>query len=111
MSESYILPFIRNSVEEILGPEQTPARQNGSLNFLSLDRICVLATRLLQLVSPEKNKLLSRSQTNQVVYGLAEFLFATQVFFSSLDTDMPQQKLNLFQFTASKVTQAGACAP
>ena len=36
MSESYILPFIRNSVEEIPGPEQRPARQNGSLNFVSL---------------------------------------------------------------------------
>jgi len=63
---------------------------------------------LLWLFSPEKNKLFRRAQTNQVVHGLAEFLFATQVFFSSLDTDMPQQKLNLFQFTASKLTQAGA---
>jgi hypothetical protein len=35
MSERYIMPLIRNNVEDIRGPEQTPARQNGSLNFLS----------------------------------------------------------------------------
>ena len=41
---------------------------------------------------------------------MAEFLFAAQVFSSSLHGNMPQKELDLFQFTASKVTQAGARA-
>ena len=80
-------------------------------NTETRDLICIVEPKLLQLFSPGKNKLFRRAQSNQVVHGLAEFLFAAQVFFSSLHTDVPQQKLNLFQFTASKVTQAGARAP
>ncbi len=67
--------------------------------------------QITKAFSPGKNKLLRRAQTDQVVHGRAEFLFAAQLFLSSLHTDMPQQKLNLFQFTARKVTQAGARAP
>jgi hypothetical protein len=52
----------------------------------------------------KKRKHLRRVQSNQVIYGVTELLFAAQVFFSSLHTDMPQQKLNLFQFTAGKMS-------
>ncbi len=41
---------------------------------------------------------------------MAEFLFAAQVSLSCLHGNMPQKELDLFQFTASKVAQAGARA-
>ena|ERR1700683_4802208 len=50
----------------------------------------------------------SRFDPDLIVYSLAKPLFAPQVFLGRLDRDMTQQKLNLFQFAASTVTETGA---
>jgi hypothetical protein len=39
-----------------------------------------------------------RLNSDPIVHGFAEPLFAPQIFFCRLDGDMPQQKLDLLQF-------------
>lgn len=70
----------------------------------------MLSCPLLCLPIPEKNKRLRCAQSDEVIYGMAEFLFAAQVALGCLHGDMPQQELNLFQFTAGKMTQACTCS-
>ena len=44
-----------------------------------------------------------RSEIEKVVYWMPEILFAAEITFCGLDGCMPQQKLNLLQFTATVV--------
>ena len=69
-----------------------------------------LSCPLLCLQIREKKMRLCHLQSNEVVYRMAEFLFAAQVALGCLHGDMPQQKLNLFQFTAGKMAQASTCS-
>lgn len=66
------------------GPERPPSR--GSCRGIRLD--------------PEP-----------VVHCAPELLFASQVPFSRLDRDVPQEKLDLIQLAAREVAQSGAGAP
>ena len=45
-----------------------------------------------------------------VVDGISQPLFAAQIPFGRLDADVPEQELNLFEFSTGLVTQARACA-
>jgi hypothetical protein len=45
-----------------------------------------------------------RFDANVMIDGGTKSLLATQILFRSLDTDVPEQELNLFQFTARNVT-------
>jgi hypothetical protein len=49
-------------------------------------------------------------QANSVIDSIAKPLLTVQVAFCRLDRNVAQQKLNLLQFTASLMAQAGACA-
>src|SRR5260370_31631116 len=51
----------------------------------------------------------TRLQSNSIVDGVAESLFAAQVAFRGLYRNVPQQKLNLLQLPASLRAQTGAC--
>ena len=51
----------------------------------------------------------TRLQSNSIVDGVAESLFAAQVAFRGLYRNVPQQKLNLLQLPASLMAQTGAC--
>ena len=51
-----------------------------------------------------------RFQTNSVVDCVSEPLFATEVSFSRLNTDMTEQKLDLFELSARIMAQTGAGA-
>jgi len=64
---------------------------------------------LLYLPSPKKKKHVCRVHANQVIYGVAELLLATQAL-GCLHGSMPRRKLNLFQFTAGRTTQATTCS-
>jgi len=54
--------------------------------------------------------LFSRTGFNSdlVVDGLSQSLFAAQIFLRGLDRDMAQQKLNLFQLAAGAMAKTGA---
>ena len=52
-----------------------------------------------------------RSEVKEIVHGMPEILFAPEIAFRGLYRGMPQQKLNLLQFTATVVTQLGAGPP
>jgi hypothetical protein len=43
-------------------------------------------------------------KTDLVVNGISQSLFATQIPFGRLDADVPNQKLNLFEFSPGLVT-------
>lgn len=45
-----------------------------------------------------------------VVDGALEPLFATQVSFSGLNQNVPEQELDLIQFAARRMAEPGACA-
>jgi hypothetical protein len=47
-------------------------------------------------------------QKNAVVYRLSQFLLAPEVALRRLNRDMPEQELDLFQFSSGEMTQAGA---
>ena len=49
-----------------------------------------------------------RSEIKKVVYWMSEILFAAEIAFRRLDGCVPQQKLNLLQFTTTVVTQLRA---
>jgi hypothetical protein len=44
------------------------------------------------------------SEVEKIVYWMPEILFAPEIAFRGLDRCMPQQELNLLQFTAAVVT-------
>ena len=44
-----------------------------------------------------------------VIDSIPQSLFAAEISFSRLDADVPQQELNLFEFSPGLVTQARAC--
>jgi hypothetical protein len=48
---------------------------------------------------------LSVIQPQLVIHGVTEFLFATQTAFRRSYRNVPQKKLDLFQFTTCEVTQ------
>ena len=52
-----------------------------------------------------------RSEIEKVVYWMPEILFAAEITFCGLDGCMPQQKLNLLQFTATVVAQLRTGSP
>jgi hypothetical protein len=52
-----------------------------------------------------------RLDANAVVDGSTNPLFAAQVSLGSLDGNMPEKELNLFQFSAGCMAQFGARAP
>jgi hypothetical protein len=43
-----------------------------------------------------------------VVHGVPDFLLAREVSFSCLNRDVPEEELNLFEFTTGHMTEAGA---
>jgi hypothetical protein len=45
-----------------------------------------------------------RSEVEEIIHGMPEILFASQIAFRSLDRCVPEQKLNLFQLTATAMT-------
>src|ERR1700730_18133391 len=49
-----------------------------------------------------------RFNSNLVVHGFSQSLFAAEIFFSGLHRDVAQQKLNLFQFAPSTVAETSA---
>ena len=51
-----------------------------------------------------------RLKADVVVDGIPQSLFAAQISFGRLDADVPEQELNLFEFSPGLVTQARACA-
>jgi len=51
-----------------------------------------------------------RLEADVVVDGIPQSLFAAQIPFGRLDANVPEQELNLFEFSSSLVTQARACA-
>ena len=51
------------------------------------------------------------SKVKKVVYWMSQILFAAEIAFRGLDRCMPQQKLNLLQFTTAVVTQFRAGPP
>jgi hypothetical protein len=57
-----------------------------------------------QRVSVKRRRL----QADVIVDRIPEWLFAPQVPFRRLLRNVPQQELNLLQFTASLMAQAGA---
>ena len=60
--------------------------------------------------SPLGSGLRLRLKADVVVDGIPQSLFAAQIPFSRLDADVPEQELNLFEFSTGLVTQARACA-
>jgi hypothetical protein len=48
------------------------------------------------------------SKVEKIVHGMPEILFTSQIAFGGLDGCVPEQKLNLLQFTAAVVTQLRA---
>ena len=52
----------------------------------------------------------ARLNPNRIVDRIPQPLFASQVTFRCLDTGVPEQELNLLQFTAALVAQSGARA-
>jgi len=51
-----------------------------------------------------------RSEVKKVVHWMPEVLFAAEIAFRGLHGGMPEQELNLLQFTAAIVAQLGAGA-
>ena len=51
------------------------------------------------------------SEIEKIVYWMPEILFAAEIAFCGLDRCMPQQKLNLLQFTATVVAQLRTGSP
>src|SRR5512142_886615 len=51
------------------------------------------------------------SEVEKIVYWMPEILFAAEIAFHGLDGCMPQQKLNLLQFTATVVAQLRTGSP
>jgi hypothetical protein len=51
-----------------------------------------------------------RLKADVIVHGIPQSLFAAQIPFGRLDTDVPEQELNLFEFSPGLVTEARACA-
>ena len=51
------------------------------------------------------------SEIKKIVYWMPEILFAAEIAFCGLDRCMPQQKLNLLQFTATVVAQLRTGSP
>lgn len=51
-----------------------------------------------------------RLKADVVVDGIPQSLFAAQIPFGRLDTDVTEQELNLFEFSPGLVTEARACA-
>ena len=49
-------------------------------------------------------------QPESVIHSVTEFLFAAQVAFRRLNGDVPQEKLDLFQFATCKMAQTCASA-
>jgi hypothetical protein len=52
-----------------------------------------------------------RSELKKVVHWMPEILFATEIAFRGLDGCMPQQELNLLQFTTARVAQLRTGSP
>ena len=55
--------------------------------------------------------MLAGLDTELIIYSMSESLFASQVFFCRLDRYMPEQKLNLLEFTSRIMAEAGARPP
>jgi len=52
-----------------------------------------------------------RSEVEKIVHWMSEILFAAEIVFGGLDGGVPQQELDLLQFTAAVVTQFRAGSP
>ena len=62
------------------------------------------------LGSPVASGLCFGFKADVVVNSIPESLFAAEIPFSRLDADVPEQELNLFEFSPGLVTQARACS-
>ena len=60
--------------------------------------------------SPCSGSLGLRFKADVIVDGVPQSLFAAQISFGRLDTHVPEQELNLFEFSSGLVTEARACA-
>ena len=50
-------------------------------------------------------------EVKKIVHRVSEILFAAEIPLGRLHRCMPQQELNLLQFTTTVVTQLRACSP
>jgi len=52
-----------------------------------------------------------RSEVEKIVHWMPEVLFAAEIAIRGLDRCVPQQKLNLLQFTSAIMAQLGTSSP
>jgi hypothetical protein len=52
-----------------------------------------------------------RSEIEKIVHWMPEVLFAAEIAFRGLDRCVPEQKLNLLQFTPAIMAQLGTSSP
>jgi hypothetical protein len=52
-----------------------------------------------------------RSEIEKIVQWMPEILFAAEIAFRGLDRCVPEQKLNLLQFTPAIMAQLGTSSP
>ena len=53
----------------------------------------------------------SRFDPDLVIHGASQLLLTAEVMLGRLDGHMPEQELDLVEFTAGQMTEAGTCAP
>jgi hypothetical protein len=51
------------------------------------------------------------SEIEKIVHWMPEILFAAEIAFRGLDRCVPEQKLNLLQFTPAIMAQLGTSSP
>ena len=54
---------------------------------------------------------LHRFDANPIIDSAAYSLLTAEVFFGCLNRDVPEEKLNLFEFAASRMAEARASTP
>src|SRR5579863_10443294 len=59
---------------------------------------------------PGSRRLVRWLDSDAVVQGIPDLLLATKVSFGRLNRDVPEEELNLFEFTAGHVAEPGAGA-
>jgi hypothetical protein len=52
-----------------------------------------------------------RSEVEKIVHWMPEILFAAEIAFRGLDRCVPEQKLNLLQFTPAIMAHLGTSSP
>jgi hypothetical protein len=60
--------------------------------------------------NPDTPSSTHRLDTNAIIHGTSDSLFAAKVSLGRLDRDVAEQELDLFQFSSCRITKACTCS-